>query len=310
LHRKVAFQQNVPRQLFGNELERTVNQVKRNLSDHIIPDKSLSKWREGTSLNGPVLGSSFRRGSSASTQRFAPKASTPATAPDAKRLRYGQTSGRLPSPLQMAYLEAGLQHDFRNDCYSGLKGIYFFRILKTIIRLGALDRRDISILDFGCGTGQLRHLLPGKVIGYDIIPELSEISNWRMAQFDVVVANEVFYLFHAQELRHFLAQLRRVNPSAELLVGISRQGLVNNVLKHLAGEPDSHLGTKLGPKEELELLTEELEILDRASVFQLCDVYYMRYKDRPWDRFAMTRASWTPPRKILVDGMAGQPGVF
>jgi SAM-dependent methyltransferase len=174
-----------------------------------------------------------------------------------------------------------LQKDFRKDYYSGLKGLYFFRILKTIIRLGALDSRDVRILDFGCGTSHLGRFLPGKVIGYDIIPELSEISDWRMAQFDVVVANEVFYLFDATQLRHFLMELRTVNPHVELLVGISRQGLFNNVLKRLAGEADAHSGTKLKPREELELLTEQLEIVDRAGVFQLCDVYYMRYKDRP-----------------------------
>jgi SAM-dependent methyltransferase len=183
--------------------------------------------------------------------------------------------------IQKPYQETGLQKDFRKDYYSGLKGAYFFRILNTIIRLGALDSRAVRILDFGCGTGHLAQLLAGKVIGYDIVPELSEIPDWRTAQFDVVVANEVFYLFDARQLRHFLMELRMVNPHVELLVGISRQGLFNNVLKRLAGESDAHTGTKLKPKEELELLTEQLEILDSASIFQLCDVYYMRYKDRP-----------------------------
>ena len=70
--------------------------------------------------------------------------------------------------------------------------IYFNRILKTIIRIGNLDRRDVTILDFGCGTGYLKRHLPDKVIGYDVIPELTEVSDWRDVQFDVVVANELF----------------------------------------------------------------------------------------------------------------------
>jgi hypothetical protein len=41
------------------------------------------------------------------------------------------------------------------------------------------------------------------------------------------------------------------------------------------------------------LLTEQLEILDSASVFQLCDIYYMRYKDRPWDS----------PRAMMREGL-------
>jgi SAM-dependent methyltransferase len=164
------------------------------------------------------------------------------------------------------------------DYYYGLKGIYFFRILRTIIRLGALDHRDVRILDFGCGTGRLSQLLPGKVIGYDIISELSDVPDWRLVQFDVVVVNEVSFLFSAEELTELLGQIMTINPEAEFLVGISRQSLLNNVLKYLAGRPDSHAGTKLRPKEELKVLTNYLDILDRASVFQMCDVYFMRYK--------------------------------
>jgi SAM-dependent methyltransferase len=172
--------------------------------------------------------------------------------------------------------QAGLQKDFRKDYYAGLKGVYFFRILRTIIRLGALDRRDVKILDFGCGTGRLRQLLPEQVTGYDIIPELSDITDWRNENFDVVVANEVFYLFTREELMLFLARLRRANPYAELIVGISRQGFLNKVGAYLADEPDAHLGAKLNPREELDILTKDFDIVDRATVFQLSDVYYMR----------------------------------
>jgi hypothetical protein len=110
-----------------------------------------------------------------------------------------------------------------------LEGCLLLPNLENIIRLGALDNRAVRILDFGCGTSHLGQLLAGKVIGYDIIPELGEISDWRMAQFDVVVANEVFYSFDARQLTHFLRELRMVNPHVELLVGISRQGLFKNV---------------------------------------------------------------------------------
>src|SRR5262245_22113065 len=168
--------------------------------------------------------------------------------------------------------------DFTKNYYSGIKGIYFFSILKTIVRIGALDSRDIQILDYGCGLGYLSKMLPGKVIGYDIIPSLSETNNWRNVRFDLVVANEVFYLFSARELINLLAEFKSINPHAEIIVAISRQGLLNNIFKYLFNEPDAHRGTKLAPKEERDILDSNLNLLKSASVFQLCDVYHMRFK--------------------------------
>ena len=168
--------------------------------------------------------------------------------------------------------------DWRKDYYSGAKGVYFFAILKRIIALAELGRRDVVVLDFGCGTGRLSQLLPGKVIGYDVIPQLSDVDDWRTTKFNVVVANEVFYLLTATQLTEFLAELRALNPSAELVVGISRQGILNKILKNLAGEPDAHEGTQLWPNEQLKILNQSLELLGRTSVFQLCDVYHMRFR--------------------------------
>jgi hypothetical protein len=70
--------------------------------------------------------------------------------------------------------------------------------------------------------------LPGKVIGFGVVAELSDVDDWRKTKFDVVVANEVFFLFTAAQFTEFLAELRALNPSAEPVVGISRQGVLNN----------------------------------------------------------------------------------
>jgi hypothetical protein len=105
------------------------------------------------------------------------------------------------------------------------------------------------------------------------------VDDWYKTKFHVVVANEVFYLYSAAQLTEFLAELRAVNPSTELVVGISRQEILNKILKNLAGdEPDAHEGTQLWPNEQLKILNQNLELLGRTSVFQLCDIYRMRFR--------------------------------
>ncbi|KKT57853.1 MAG: hypothetical protein UW81_C0004G0026 [Candidatus Giovannonibacteria bacterium GW2011_GWC2_44_9] len=106
--------------------------------------------------------------------------------------------------------------DFHEDYYAGLKGIYFRRILKAIIKIGGLKNK--RVLDFGCGKGELKKLLPNNVVGYDILPDLSDVADWRKVKFDAMVANEVFYLFSKKELENFLEELYKCNPKAELVV--------------------------------------------------------------------------------------------
>ena len=173
--------------------------------------------------------------------------------------------------------------DFREDYYHGLKGVYFFRILEAIIKIGDLRKRNVKVLDFGCGTGRLKELLPGKVIGYDISPELTEIKDWKKAKFDVVVSNEVFYLFSREGLIRLLGEIYKVNPNAELIVGISRQGIINKILSVLAGEGDAHDDTKLSPSEEIKTLKQKMDVIKKKTVFFMCDVYLLKFRDRGKD---------------------------
>lgn len=167
--------------------------------------------------------------------------------------------------------------DFHEDYYRGFSGIYFRRILRTIVSIGDLTRRPVTVLDYGCGTGRLKKLLGGKVVGYDVLSDLSDVSDWRAVPFDVVVANEVFYLFTREQLEGFLDEVRRVNPRAELIVGISRQGLLNNVAKRLARFTAAHAGTNLSPAEERETLESRMRVTARRGVWFMCDVLRLSF---------------------------------
>ena len=58
-----------------------------------------------------------------------------------------------------------------------------------------------------------------------------------------------------------------------LIVGISRQGLFNNIGKVIFGAKGAHSKTKISPKKELEILSNHCSLIKKDSVMFLADVY-------------------------------------
>ena len=118
----------------------------------------------------------------------------------------------------------------KTTSYKGLTSIYFYKILNTIINIGKLSTTKKLILDFGCGLGTLKQKLPGiNVVGYDIVADYSEVSDWQTINFDIFVANQVFYVFEPEELEKLLEQIRILNPKALLIIGTSRKGRASSI---------------------------------------------------------------------------------
>lgn len=162
--------------------------------------------------------------------------------------------------------------------YSGWSKFYFRHLLKQVIEVGGLQRPGLTILDFGCGTGELKRMLPGaRVIGYDVVPSLTDVPDWRPVDFDVLVANEVFYSFHEAELEGLLKELRGKNPKLELVVGISCQGWLNRLGMLLLNRPRALSAARMGPEREVEVLLRHCRILRRKGVFHLARVYSLGF---------------------------------
>ena len=102
--------------------------------------------------------------------------------------------------------------------YGLISGIYFRKLLKTIIDIGEFNQRQLTVLDFGAGKGELKILITKeyatvKVINYDIKKEFTEIEEWNNVNFDIIVCNEVFYTFEEEDLFKLMKDLKKHNQN-------------------------------------------------------------------------------------------------
>lgn len=160
------------------------------------------------------------------------------------------------------------------DHYEGITGIYFWRVLKKVVKIG--DLKDKKVLDFGCGLKKLKTLIPN-VISYDKDPLFTEVVDWKNQDFEVVVASQVFYEMTSWEVETFLNELRQVNPNALLILTISRHGWLNKLGAWLF-DKDAHKRYKLIPQQEWEILEPRVTVLKKTSVFFMCDIYLTKLK--------------------------------
>lgn len=164
--------------------------------------------------------------------------------------------------------------------YGLISGFYFRKLIATIVRIGELERPGLKVLDFGCGHGMLKLLYPHiNIIGFDVLSELTDVPDWRQVPFDVVVANEVFYSFDAEQLDRLLSEFKAHNKNLELIVGESRQSLLNKTGALLLGYGDAHKATKISPTEERQMFLHHMYIMNQETVWRLADVYRLKFID-------------------------------
>jgi hypothetical protein len=165
--------------------------------------------------------------------------------------------------------------------YRGISATYFHSVLRVILKiLSSIETKDSKILDFGCGLGLLRAAASAevaeKIVNFDIIPELSDVEDWRSIDFSVLVANQVFYSFSIESLEELALGLSKRHSLEYLVVGISRRGFLNKLGLFLLTGTTSYPLAKLTATEELQLLSKYFSVQSVHSVLCLTDVYLMK----------------------------------
>ena len=109
---------------------------------------------------------------------------------------------------------------------------YFNRLINTAIKL-ANPKKSELILDFGCGNQYLNKKLPGyKIIGYDIVPEMSDIKDYTKVKPDLIFASMVFEHMPAEELNKTLKNFIKMS-NARLLTVTPKENIIARLLVKL-----------------------------------------------------------------------------
>lgn len=131
--------------------------------------------------------------------------------------------------------------DYREDYYKGFSKIYFNKILKTLIDFGSLKKEKGIILDYGCGVGHLKKKLPdSNIVGYDILPELTDVVDYKSLSPQKIVLSGVLEHLSLIEIENLLKDFIKMNPRAVLLVFLPTENMVSKLAMHLAGQSNAH----------------------------------------------------------------------
>ncbi|MEK6861790.1 MAG: methyltransferase domain-containing protein [Nanoarchaeota archaeon] len=169
--------------------------------------------------------------------------------------------------------------DYHEDYYKGVGGIYFKKILDKIIKIGNLDQENGIILDFGCGHNHLKRRLDNKkVIGYDIIPDLSGIRDYRKLKPDVIVCNNILEHFTKPEVIIKIKEFKKMNKNSRLITATPTENWLSKLGMFVTGMTNAHDDHKTKLKEINNILSEYYELLDRKNVFTLCEISLWKFK--------------------------------
>lgn len=89
--------------------------------------------------------------------------------------------------------------------------------------------------------GHLKRILKGKnIVGYDIVPELSDVKDFRQLMPKKIVLSGVLEHLYLSDIEKLLQEFLGMNPWAELLVFLPTENFVSKVAMTLAGQANAH----------------------------------------------------------------------
>ena len=149
--------------------------------------------------------------------------------------------------------------------YKGLSKFYFEKIIDTIIIDGNLSKKNLNILDYGCGLKFLEKRLNKKIFNYDIDKNLTEIFKWNTRAYDIVVLNHVIMYMSENEFFNLLKKIKDKNKKCKIIIGLGRESMLNKFLAYLMLRFDHLKNTKMNYKKQIKLIFRNLKIIQKKK---------------------------------------------
>jgi len=144
---------------------------------------------------------------------------------------------------------------------------YFRRVISVAIDMLKNIPEDNLILDFGCGRQYLKKISNLKIIGYDVIPELTDIEDYKDLKPNVIFCNHVLEHLDIIELRETLDNFKKMNPKF-IITGVPTENLLSRLCVKI-GKPHGYFEHKTKMKTIHYELNKRLTLLDRKNVMTL-----------------------------------------
>ena len=133
------------------------------------------------------------------------------------------------------------------------------------IKYAKLQKDDL-ILDFGCGRGWLKRLLPNyNLVGYDINPKETEIEDYTKLAPTKIFAIDVFEHIPKNRIREIIKNFKKMNHEFELITAIPTETWFWRKSRKLFGLSERVADHITPLKDILEILQEELTLVKKIN---------------------------------------------
>ncbi len=156
---------------------------------------------------------------------------------------------------------------------------YSNKYLKKAVEFLDAKENDV-VLDFGCGEQYSKKVIKkGKVIGYDIDPELSDVEDYKEAKVNKVFACQSFEHLKNEELEEAIDHFAKLKVEKVIVATSTDNWLSELGLKLIKSVEDSHDTHYTDHKTIHRLMGEKFELVKKKNIYTFNIVSEWRLKN-------------------------------
>jgi len=159
---------------------------------------------------------------------------------------------------------------YHEDYYKGFIKKYFDSVIRKSIQYGRLNEEEGVILDYGCGYKHLSRILnnpDANIIGYDIIPNLSDIEDFRSLSPSKIVCNHVLEHLTVGQIDALIRDFISMNSGAELIVSLPTENIISKIGARLSGKRHFHYEHRSSYKQVNEVIERYYDVKKREYIW-------------------------------------------